>query len=79
MQIDNIEIEGIILVVYYEYEAEEREITYYPDGSGHPGSPAYVEIESIYVEDGDQDISQIICGKYKEQIREKLIEMNEKW
>lgn len=79
MLIDNLEVEGIILVVYYDYEDEEREIMYYPDGSGHPGSPASVEIESIYLEDGDQDIYNLICGKFMKQIEEKLIEMNEKW
>ena len=39
--------QGAWFRVYYSYDAGEEEVTYYPDGSGHPGSPSSIEIEKI--------------------------------
>ena len=35
------------LRVYYDYDPGEPEVTYYPDGSGHPGAPSWVEVTKI--------------------------------
>ena len=32
---------------YYEYDPGDPEVTYYPDGSGYPGSPSDVNIYRI--------------------------------
>lgn len=38
---------NIDLEVDFAYFPEEPMVMYYKDGSGHPGSPAYIEINSV--------------------------------
>ena len=33
----------------YEFDPGEKEVRYYPDGSGHPGSPPYVQINAVWL------------------------------
>jgi len=61
----------------YDYEPGEPMVRYYPDGSGYPGSPAYVEIVDIYVcaiydHDGDKRTRKEI-GDWMPVVR-KLVE-----
>jgi len=44
------EIEEALITVEFDYEPEEQMVMYYPDGSGHPGSPANVSNISVYWE-----------------------------
>jgi hypothetical protein len=44
-----IELEGEWTVtVQYDFDPGEPEIPYYPDGSGHPGSPASVSVYAVW-------------------------------
>lgn len=51
---------GVDINVVGNYTPEEPMVMYYPDGSGHPGSPAEFEIEEIYY--GDVDVFDIYDG-----------------
>ena len=41
-------IEEAEITVEFDYQPEEPVVMYYPDGSGHPGSPASVDNISVY-------------------------------
>ena len=45
--VTTINYKGIDFDVHYEFFPEEEVVMYYKDGSGHPGCPASIEIESI--------------------------------
>ena len=47
---------GIDFVVDFDYQPEERAVMYYPDGSGYPGYPPAIEINTIY--HGDTDFTE---------------------
>lgn len=38
---------GVEFEVSYHYHPGDRQVQYYPDGSGYPGSPPDIEIEKI--------------------------------
>lgn len=44
--------EGLVLEIIGDYSPEEKEVRYYPDGSGYPGMPSYFEIEDIHIVKG---------------------------
>ena len=39
--------------VEFDYQPEEKQVRYYPDGSGYPGCDAKVEISNIYFKEND--------------------------
>ena len=39
--------------VEFDYQPEEKQVRYYPDGSGYPGCDAKVEISNIYFKGDD--------------------------
>jgi hypothetical protein len=43
-----INFKGIDFDVEFDFKPEEREVRYYPDGSGYPGCPASIDNISIY-------------------------------
>ena len=51
MQEHNITYNGLNLTVTGEYEPEEATVLYYPDGSGHPGTPASFEIKEVFIQE----------------------------
>ena len=58
--------------IYFWYEAEEPMRMYYPDGSGHPGSPSIVEIDKIFNEDGC-DITDDVSNEELNNLEDELI------
>lgn len=50
---DTITFRGIDFEVEYIHHEEEPCVMYYPDGSGHPGEPEYVELQTIKIEEVD--------------------------
>ena len=61
-----LQVDDVWLDIEYDYTEEELEITYYSDGSGHPGSPAKVDIYKVKA--GGVDISEIISDYVYEEI-----------
>tara|TARA_R110002020_G_scaffold190290_1_gene389783 strand:+ start:5720 stop:5959 length:240 start_codon:yes stop_codon:yes gene_type:complete len=61
-----LQVDDVWLDIEYDYTEEEPEITYYSDGSGHPGSPAKVDIYKVKA--GGVDISEIISDYVYEEI-----------
>ena len=43
-------MEGYDFVVEYDFDPGEAEVLYYPDGSGHPGSPPEVSVYNIWLQ-----------------------------
>ena len=43
-------MEGYDFVVEYDFDPGEAEVLYYPDGSGHPGSPPEVNVYNIWLQ-----------------------------
>ena len=43
-------LEGWDFAVEYDFDPGEPEELYYPDGSGHPGSPPEVSVHSIWLQ-----------------------------
>jgi len=72
---NNVQINGVELSVEYYYDRGEAMVMYYPDGSGHPGSPPSAEIQAVYA--GDVDIYEILDTDILECIEERLIEIHE--
>jgi hypothetical protein len=68
-----IEVYGINMAVDYYYDKGEPMVMYYPDGSGHPGSPPSVEIEGVYV-DGETDIYELLSESVIDRIQEIILE-----
>lgn len=52
-----INFKEVDLTVDYDFSPEEPTVWRYHDGSGHPGSPAYVDIQDILI--GDVSIIDI--------------------
>lgn len=42
-----IEYKGVTFEIEYSYSPAEKMVMYYPDGTGHPGCAASVELEQI--------------------------------
>jgi len=61
-----LQVDDVWLEVEYDYTKEEPEVTYYSDGSGHPGSPAGVDVYKVKA--GGVDISDIISDYVFEEI-----------
>ena len=68
---NEVKVRDINLNVEYYYDPGERMVMYYPDGSGHPGSPPSVEIQAVYA--GDVDIYELLAEDLLEYIEEQLI------
>lgn len=69
-----INFKDIDLIVEGIYDSGEDSVMYYNDMSGHPGCAPSFEIESIFVEDSEIDISELFSFKDLEIIAEKVIE-----
>jgi len=65
--ITDVEVDGILLEVEYDYTAGEDAIPYYPDGSGYPGSASRVDIYKVTA-DGKEDISPLLADYVLEHI-----------
>ena len=61
--------------VGYTFHPAERPVMYYPDGSGYPGSDAYVEIN--YVEQNGKDISDYLTEEEWTYLENKVLEDHE--
>ena len=42
-----IDFRNVELDIECDYQSEEAQVSYYSDGSGYPGCPAYVEIYNV--------------------------------
>lgn len=61
------------------YTPEEKEVRYYKDGSGHPGSPSEFEIEKVELVEGNLiEFIDFIDGREWGLIR-KIREKPETW
>jgi hypothetical protein len=65
---------GIPLRIIGYYQPEEKEVLYYPDGSGHPGCSSSFDINEVYASDSDIDIFEIISRQDMIKINELVIE-----
>tara|TARA_R100001230_G_C5677749_1_gene183777 strand:- start:498 stop:779 length:282 start_codon:yes stop_codon:yes gene_type:complete len=52
-------LEGWDFVVEYDFDPGEPEVLYYPDGSGHPGSPPEVSVHSIWLQLPNKEGAQV--------------------
>lgn len=68
-------IHDVNISVDYDYDPGEDMVMYYPDGSGHPGSPPSVEINAIYA--GEIDIYELLGADMLDYIEQELLEMHE--
>ena len=67
-----LEHQGIELDITYYYTEEEPMVMYYADMSGHPGSPAEVEITAI--EHNGVDIILLMDENIIEQLENEILE-----
>ena len=67
-----IKFQDVDLEVDYLYHEEEPAIWRYPDGSGHPGSPAGVEIQNISV--GGISIINVFDNDMFFELEEKILQ-----
>lgn len=65
-------IDEVCLFVEYDYIPEEPMVTYYPDGSGHPGSAAEVQVLKAYA--GEVDIFNLLSQSQIEDIEIQILE-----
>jgi len=78
-----VEINGIPFRVGGYYEKEEKEVLYYPDGSGQPGYPSSFDIIEIYTrnesekEDKVDDDYLRELGVTKEELESAVLEQIE--
>ena len=77
LQTTEIIVLGIELVVDYEYDKGEPMVMYYPDLSGHPGSPPSVELHGVFLEGNDQDIYDLLSESCQYAIEERILESYE--
>jgi len=66
----NLEVDEVWVDVDYNYTPAESEITYYPDGSGHPGCGANVDIHSVKIK--GVDISSVISDYVFEDLENQI-------
>lgn len=71
---DTIKYKDVVMEVEYDYTPEEPMVMYYKDGSGHPGSPAYVEVHEIKI--GGQDVYHLLEDE-AELIEEYILNSNQ--
>ena len=76
--------QGAWFRVYYSYDPGEREVLYYPDGSGHPGSPSSIEIQKITMcvgknESGDIEsiLEELMPGFDLMELAERILKEEE--
>ena len=69
----NMLFRDVPIVVVGEYHPATPARFYYPDGSGHPGDPAELEIDHIFVEGDNEDIYNLFCELYIDEITDRLI------
>lgn len=76
MSVTQIELRGKIFEVEYDYTPEEKQVTYYPDGSGYPGCAEQVDIWKVthngedftdFILDSERD-----CEEIEEMILKEL-------
>ncbi len=53
MSVTQIEFRKKIFEVEYDYTPEEKQVTYYPDGSGYPGCAEQVDICKVTTPNGE--------------------------
>lgn len=70
-----LESNGVLVDVHYDYQEAEAMVMYYGDGSGYPGSPASVDIYKITVE--DVDITDILADYVLEDLEQQILEYYE--
>lgn len=68
-----IEIDNILYEVQYSIEEEEKQVRYYGDGSGYPGSPRKKVIDYIFIKSGDNIGEQCDDEEVIKQIEDRLI------
>lgn len=68
---------GLEFIVDYYYDKGEPMVMYYPDGSGHPGSPPSVELDGIYVEGNEQELHDCLSESFIESLEERILESYE--
>jgi len=66
-----LQVDDVWLEVEFSYTEAEPQVTYYPDGSGYPGSPSEVTIYKITA-GGKQDIGAIISDYVYNDIKEQI-------
>lgn len=72
MNTTEITFNDINLTVDYDYSPEEPTIWRYSNGDGHPGSPAYVDILDIRVQ--DISILEVFSDDLIEKLEEKILD-----
>ena len=73
-----IEFNGVEFDVKFYYEPAERMVMYYPDGTGHPGSPANVELEEI-THQGTDFFELLDAANMIEKIENLILEQCEEY
>jgi hypothetical protein len=68
----NISYRDIEFIVEFEHTAEEKQVMYYSDGSGYPGSPETLNIYSIYFR--ETDFTTLFDTKMENQIKDLIYE-----
>jgi hypothetical protein len=71
----SIEYDKITFDIEYDFYPSERQVSYYEDMSGYPGSPAEVEINSIKI--GEFEVYDVLHENVIEDLIEKIIEQEE--
>jgi hypothetical protein len=71
MKTIQLEIDGVWVDAHYDYSEGEAEVTYYPDGSGSPGSPARVDLYKVTA-GGKEDIMPVLSDYVIEDIEEQI-------
>jgi len=73
MSIVDIEYEGREMTVKYHYIPPDDPIDYYPDGSGYPGAPEYLFIDSIFY--GGRDIRKLLSASDILEIEDLVLDI----
>jgi len=71
----NLEIEGVLVDVEYNYTPAESEVTYYADGSGHPGCGAKLDIYDIKIK--GVDIVPLVSDYIYDEIENQIYKLHE--
>lgn len=65
----------IELSIDYEFEKGEPMVMYYNDGSGYPGSPDVVEIQSVFHK--EIDIYDLLSKDIIEHLEQEILEIEQ--
>ena len=74
-QTETIKIGDKELEVTFTYTPEEAEVRYYRDGSGHPGTPSQIDIESVIFK--GREVINLLPQNVFEKIEEILYDRME--